>query len=249
MSISFSILIPSKGNARACALTIGNLAGMASHPESVEYIVVIDHNEPDSNGYRRMTDSLWEAGFNVRLLHSPLTGYKAIPAMYQQAYEVSYGDMIFCYNDDCRITSWDWDGAYHRVLDKIPFGVASANCTEGIVVAGGNPGTYPWAFPMLRRDLCIAIGNKLCVGTQVDRVCDAYAALTGRDWPASVNIQHARTLLTPGSDRAKHYAETEANWERCLSQWRESALTMATLVTKAGPIPWPGTAGSNQNLS
>jgi hypothetical protein len=243
---SLSILIPSKSNVAGLTSTVFNLLGNASSPKSLEIIVVIDATEPLILAYRHLTDSLFDIGVNIKLLYSPVSGYQAIPAMYEQAFQNSTGALIFLYNDDAKIATAGWDQIYFKGLEPIPFGVASASCYEGIVTPGGEPGRYTWAFPMIRRDLTVAIGGKLCLGAEhynFDRILDAYARKTGHTVQVPVSIQHDRALLALGSERAKHYAYAEAHWAEKMAQWDSAAQAMQDAVhqveVSGQKIQWP----------
>jgi hypothetical protein len=255
MGIKTSVLIPSKGSPRNVVLTICNLVSMAARPDDLEFIVVIDHLSPESSHYRRATDSLWELGINCILLHATVAGYKNIAAMFEEAYQQSTGDLLMFYNDDARILTRNWDAVYADTLFNIPFGVASAFTNEGEVTPGGGVGHYPWAFPVVRRDLCYACGNKLIVDiteTGLDRIFEAYARKTGHAKQAAVLIEHSRTMLVPGSEREAHYKDTEANWAAYMARWDAVAQRMQDAVhhveiTRQN-IAWPGVRVDEQLL-
>lgn len=231
-----SVLIPSKGSPLNVLITILNLRLRASVPGRLEHIIIINHDEPLASDYQKAVDCLVSYGVNVKLLVSPVTGYRALAAMYEQAFQASSGGFIFLYNDDVTVNTTNWDEKYITALKPVRFGVACANCNEGEVVPGGGVGHYEWAFPMVRRDLCHAIGNKLCLREDLyafDRIFDAYARLTGHGVNSQVDLVHQRTLLVPGSDRAAHYAETQANWTAYLRLWHDTAFDMQQLVHKA----------------
>ena len=246
MNARISVLIPSHHAPRHLALTIANLSSKAYCPKTVEYIAVVDYDDPGLQEYKDIADSFTGLGLLVACLVSPVTGYSALPAMFEQAYQASTGNLIWFFNDDGHVETASWDEVYWHGLKNIPFGVADAVCSEGIVRPGEAPSHYPWAFPMIRRDICAAIGNKACIGTGVisnDRIYDAYARKTGHVFHSPVVITHERSMLIPGSEREKTYSAHEANWPAALARWDSDAQKIQDAVhdaeNSAIKIVWP----------
>jgi hypothetical protein len=215
--------MPVKGAPTKAFQTVFNLSGMAAHPESVEYIFILDKDDPTYREWRFAVNALNIAGLSAFVIRGESQGYGQLHKLYGDGYNHSRGEFLWAINDDIRVTTFGWDNAYCEALHEIPCGAASANLYETAVTLDGSVGQYGWAFPFFRRDLALVAGDLLWNSGTVDRVIDAYAHLTGYCKGAPVDIRHEREFLVEGTPRWQIYNYYATNWEKYKAQWGEVA--------------------------
>lgn len=212
-----SILIPTRNNNDELRATIQSCIGRAMHPQRLEFIVRLDYDAELA-----LLDEAWVP--LTKIIIGPRMGYKHIHAYYEECYRLSSGDLILAFNDDVRMESHNWDAIFEDALEKIPYGVASCHIDEG------NGTNYEWAMPMVRRDLCEAIGQ-FCAGTETcERIFDAYAARSKRGVKANVKMIHKWHHPEPGTERAEVYNHATDHWSEMVRKWEDAAMEMIRLV-------------------
>lgn len=225
-----SVLIPTTGSPEKAIRTICNLSGTAVHPESVEYIIILDSDSPAFGTFLSATHTLLGAGFGVKVICGGSRGYENLHELYSDGCLASTAEFIWIANDDIRVETFGWDDKYCEALRNLSFAVASAAINEDPVETGGSPGNYRWAFPFFHRSLFTAVGSVSLGNTNVDRTLEAYALVSGKYTHASVSIRHAREFLIPGSSREKVYRDAEQNWGACQAEWSRLGALMELRV-------------------
>lgn len=232
---TISILIPSRGNPKELLETIKACEDMASEPARLEFVVRLDADDPALKDYVQdiVPTVAWRRsivkGEFAKWLVGERLGYKRIHDYYEECYKLSSGELLLAFNDDMLISTKGWDVEYERVLEHIPFGVARCEIDED---PGGN---YGWAMPMVRRDLCKAIGC-FCRGTETcDRIFEAYAQQSRRAAGAAVRMVHKWSPLKPGSQREEVYRYAMDHWPEMTARWNRAATEMAAIVQSLRP--------------
>jgi hypothetical protein len=217
-----SVLIPSYGQPRKAMLTIMNLVSLAEDPHSLEFVIAASSSDPARGDYEKMDMALQSLGIDSGATTCGCSGYEHMKDYYRQAYEVSTGTLLFLYNDDVRILTPGWDLAYYSLAHSSYPVIGAQNMDES-----PSGGRYSWAFPMIGRDICEKLGEFfLCTPEQgLDRVAEAYAIGTHRNWVAPVTIRHYRPEpdlnATDGRSRWSRYAQE--HWPELLAQWKADA--------------------------
>ena len=222
---TISILIPSRGNPKELLETIASCEDMAAQSSRLEFIVRLDGDDPALSDY--ITDVTptvaWRRAVNkgdfVKWIVGEPFGYARIHDYYEEMYRMSKGDLLLAFNDDMRIDTKFWDCIFEETLSR-PFMVAGCQMDEG------NGTNYAWAMPMVRRDLCEAIG-RFCSGTETcDRIFEAYSKFPGRGAIAPVKMLHKWQPLKPGSERERVYRHAQSNWGEMTQRWNRAAAEM-----------------------
>jgi len=98
-----SVLCPSRGRPEALARTVASLRDLADHPDRVEVIVRIDHDDPEIERYLLAADPA-----EAIVVGDPL-GYAGLGAYYDDCAREAAGDWLLMWNDDVLMKTAGWD--------------------------------------------------------------------------------------------------------------------------------------------
>lgn len=225
-----SVLFPVKGDPLKVALTICHLASLAAHPSQVEYVLVLDVDDPSYAEWRYIVTALNILGHSVFTMRGSSAGYENLQKLYLDGLELARGQYILFLNDDVRTISHRWDDLYCQASDKKGYSVAAAYLKEAPTEPGGSEGTYPWAFPFMRRELA-GILKQVDIGTApLDRIMQAYVEITDRGVQAQVGWLHTRSHMIEGTPRKAYTDNIVSHRDSYRAKWREIGQRIADAV-------------------
>ncbi len=146
-----SVIFPSRGRFNHLVKTLDSIIDNCSDVTKIEILVKLDDDDFETlekiNSYKNI-DLI-----NVRISNRK-KGYESLNEFYNELYEVSTGEFIFCINDDVIIETQNWD----KLIEVY---------SGQLVCLHHNP-TYPhndgWYFPIVSKKILDVIG---CVSKSV----------------------------------------------------------------------------------
>ncbi len=195
-----SVILPSRGRIEFLLQTLNSLIDKCDDINNIEILVKVDDDDTETiNGLK----SYDKFNFITMVVSGRKNGYASLNEFYNELYEKSSGEFIFCANDDMTIITDKWD-----TLVK-PY-------SGEFICLHHNP-AFPhnetWYFPIISKSILDIIG---CVSKSVFYDGYLYFMLDGLSLfkQIDLSINHIRLHDELTSDKLetfKRFEETE--WE------------------------------------
>lgn len=162
--MNFSLFLASRGRPELLIQCVSSFFLQATHPQRVEMIVVLDHNDPESHEFDSFAanNSQWDIKtLKVRRSTRHQKDYNNRAAM------LANGDVLWVLNDDCKMETKSWD---EILASKIPKGVYYVSIDDSTHVELKDYTNHPeWkgrdlaeeygcCFPLLTREAYHKLG-------------------------------------------------------------------------------------------
>jgi glycosyltransferase involved in cell wall biosynthesis len=146
-----SVILPTRGRGESLLKTLDSVINNCKNIGNIEILIKVDIDDTETVG---IIDGYVHRNLITTIISDRKNGYASLNEFYNELYEKSLGEFIFCINDDLIISTPDWD------LLVEPFR------TE-FVCLHHNP-TAPhndtWYFPIISKKILDIIG---CVSKSV----------------------------------------------------------------------------------
>jgi glycosyltransferase involved in cell wall biosynthesis len=146
-----SVILPSRERLNSLTQTIDSLINRCSNLQNIEILIKIDDDDFETieglKSYKNYNS------INV-IISDKKQGYKSLNEYYNELYEKSSGEFVFCINDDLTIETDNWDKLVEPYIGQF-------------VCLHHNPAfphEYTWMFPIVSKQILDVIG---CVSKSV----------------------------------------------------------------------------------
>ena len=196
---------------------------MANSQDHLEVVIHVEYNDPQKEAFYLLEDDFPK----ICILTGYPIGYLGLGVYFDRLFRLSTGSLLLAICDDVQVKTRGWDEAYRKALRNIPYSVAGAHVTEGPM----NPCNWSWAFPMVRREVCEALGSWIPGGIAYDRVIAGYGSISSLGVIADVKLETVWSLPERGSQRDIWYQYCRGNWDFLQKKWEEEANRVFRAVT------------------
>jgi len=105
---SISMLLPARGRPKHLKLSVESAFDLASIPDTVEFIVLLDDDDPHLREEMQILQAFSFAD-NIQIGIDRRLGYSLMHEYYNRSAEAAKGDWLFMWNDDIQMVSNGWD--------------------------------------------------------------------------------------------------------------------------------------------
>lgn len=146
-----SVILPSRGRVELLIQTLNSIITKCDNINNIEILIKVDDDDFETINRLKSYDN-----FNLitMVISSRKNGYASLNEFYNELYEMSSGEFIFCANDDMTIVTDKWDSLVKPYSGEF-------------VCLHHNP-THPhndtWYFPIISKKILDIIG---CVSKSV----------------------------------------------------------------------------------
>jgi glycosyltransferase involved in cell wall biosynthesis len=196
---TISVILATRGRLKYLIEALDSLIDKCSDLEKIEILIKVDDDDLETiEGLK----SYKNFDLIKVIISDRKKGYASLNEFYNELYEKSVGDFIFCMNDDATVETYNWDKLIEPYLGQF-------------VCLHHNPAyphEYTWTFPIVSKKILDVIG---CVSKSV--FYDGYLLfmLENLELFRQIDLSIHHFLLE--DDTTKKKSEIIENWHR--TEW------------------------------